>query len=336
MKLGELVTALMPEENSKALMAVPLFHITALGNTFLWSLPRGNAIIMMYKWDGGEALKIIGKEKATRFTGVPTMVRDMLEHPDFKEETFASMKSVGAGGAPVPPTLVAMMRKKSKKSVPAQGYGLTETCGGVIVNSGVDYLKHPTSCGKPIPLVVDAKIKDPATNKNLPDGQRGELCVKSVFNMKCYNNRPEDTKKAIDSEGYFHTGDVAKIEGGFVYILDRLKDIIIRGGENIDCSEVETVLYSHPAVRECSVFGIPDDRLGEVVGVAVYPQSAVTAAELSAHCAGGKLAKFKVPEQQYIFLLNEELPKGATGKIDKKGLRETYKNKTSGPPASKL
>merc|ERR1712190_336749 len=114
--------------------------------------------------------------------------------------------------------------------------------------------------------------------------------------------------------------------------LDRLKDIIIRGGENIDCSEVEAVLYSHPAVRECSVFGIPDERLGEVVGVAVFPQAQVTAAELSAHCAAGKLAKFKVPEQQHIFLLNEELPKGATGKIDKKGLRETYKNKTSGPP----
>lgn len=217
-----------------------------------------------------------------------------------------------------------------------QGYGLTETMGGVILNSGVDYLKNPTSCGKPIPMIVDAQVKDPATGKVLPDGSRGELCIKSVFNMKCYNNREEDTKKAIDSEGYFHTGDIAKIEGGFVYILDRLKDIIIRGGENIDCSEVEAVLYQHPSVRECSVFGLPDERLGEVVGVAVWPSGPLTAAELSAHAASGKLAKFKVPLQEHIFLVDEALPKGATGKIDKKGIREKYSGLMSGPPMSKM
>lgn len=332
MKLGELVSLMMPEEKSKALMAVPLFHITALANTVLWSLPGGNAILMMRKWDAGEALRIIADEKATRFTGVPTMIRDMFEHKDFNAERFASMKNIGVGGAPVPPSLMSQMRKLTKNSKMSQGYGLTETMGGVIVNSGVDYLKHPTSCGKPIPLVVDAKIKDPATNKVMKDGERGELCIKSMFNLKCYNNRPEDTKKAIDSEGYFHTGDVAKIEHGFVYILDRLKDIIIRGGENIDCSEVETVLYTHPAVRECSVFGLPDARLGEVVGVAVWPKAAVTPADLSAHCAAGKLAKFKVPLQEHIFILDGELPKGATGKIDKKGLREKYAGQMGGPP----
>jgi len=335
-KLGELVTALMPESNSKALMAVPMFHITALGNTFLWSLSRGNVIVMMRKWDAGEALRIIEQEKATRFTGVPTMIKDMLDHPNFKAEAFATMKSLAAGGAPVPPSLVAQMRQKSKSSGAMQGYGLTETMGGVILNSGVDYLKNPTSCGKPIPMIVDAQVKDPATGKVLPDGSRGELCIKSVFNMKCYNNREEDTKKAIDSEGYFHTGDIAKIEGGFVYILDRLKDIIIRGGENIDCSEVEAVLYQHPSVRECSVFGLPDERLGEVVGVAVWPSGPLTAAELSAHAASGKLAKFKVPLQEHIFLVDEALPKGATGKIDKQGIREKYSGLMSGPPMSKM
>merc|ERR1712217_955684 len=148
--------------------------------------------------------------------------------------------------------------------------------------------------------------------------------------MKGYNNREEDTAKVIDSEGFFHTGDIGKIEGGFVYILDRLKDIIIRGGENIDCSEVEAVLYIHPSVRECSVFGLPDARLGEVVGVAVWPQGPLTASELSAHAASGKLAKFKVPLQEHIFILEEELPKGATGKIDKKGLREKYSGQMAG------
>jgi len=335
-QLGELVSRLTPESNSKALLAVPMFHITALANTFLWSLPRGNAVLMMFKWDAGEALKLIEKERATRFTGVPTMIKDMLEHPNFKAEAFASMRQIVGGGAPVPPSLVAQMRKQSKGTGAAQGYGLTETMGGVVVNSGVDYLKHPGSCGKPIPFVVDVKIKDPVTKASLPDGSRGELCIKSVFNMKCYNNREEDTKKTIDSEGYFHTGDVAKMEGGFVYILDRLKDIVIRGGENIDCSEVEAVLHAHPSVRECSVFGLPDARLGEVVGVAVWPQGCLTAAELSAHAASGKLAKFKVPLQEHIFLLDSPLPKGATGKIDKKGLREKYTGLMGGPPTSRL
>lgn len=254
------------------------------------------------------------------------MVRDMLEHPDFTQEKFATMKNIAAGGAPVPKGQVSKMRQKSKGTASSQGYGLTETMGAVVVNSGVDYLKNPGSCGKAIPLVVDAKIKDPQ-GKNLKDGERGELCIKSHFNMKCYHNRPEDTQKVIDAEGYFHTGDVAKIENGFVFILDRLKDIIIRGGENIDCFEVESALYKHPAVRECSVFGLPDERLGEVVGVAVWPQAQVSPAELSAHAAT-ILAKFKVPEEGNFFMVDEELPKGATGKIDKKGLRAKYGQKS--------
>jgi len=167
--------------------------------------------------------------------------------------------------------------------------------------------------------------KLPATGKTLKDGERGELCIKSHFNMKGYQNRPEDTAKVIDSEGFFHTGDIAKMEGGFIFILDRLKDIIIRGGENIDCSEVETALYSHPKVRECSVFGLPDARLGEVVGCAVYPQpgETITPEEINKHAAAA-LAKFKVPLTEHIFMRSEELPKGATGKIDKKGMRAEY------------
>merc|ERR1719330_441278 len=161
--------------------------------------------------------------------------------------------------------------------------------------------------------MVQAVVKDP-DGKIVKDGERGELCIKSHFNMKCYNNRPEDTAKAIDSEGYFHTGDIAKIEGGFVYILDRLKDIIIRGGENIDCSEVEREFYKHEAVKEVSVFGLPDERLGEVVGVAVFPLKPVTAAELVQHAASGKLAKFKVPEEKHIFLFRRRASQGCDRK----------------------
>merc|ERR1712228_219156 len=160
-----------------------------------------------------------------------------------------------------------------------------ETMGAVCINTGVDYKKNPTSCGKPIPLVVQAAVKDPASGKTLKDGERGELCIKSQFNMKCYQNRPEDTAKVIDFEGFFHTGDIAKIEGGFVYIMDRLKDIIIRGGENIDCSEVEAAIYNHKSVKECSVFGLPDERLGEEVGAAVWCDDDVKPEEVAAKAA---------------------------------------------------
>lgn len=334
-KIGELSAAASSEPNSKAILAVPLFHITALMNLFLHSIPAGIELVMLRKWDAGKALDLIEKLKVTRFIGVPTMIRDMLEHPEFSNERVASMKQFAAGGAPVPPAQVDKMRKITKSTSSAQGYGLTETCGGVVVNRGVDYLKHPTSCGKPIPFIVEVGILDPATNKPVKEGERGELCIKSAVNMVRYHNRPEDTKKALDSNGFFHSGDVAKIEGGFVYILDRLKDIIIRGGENIDCSEIEAALYQHPAVRECSVFGLPDERLGEVVGCAIWVQGEATAAEISQHCAG-KLAKFKVPEAQNVFFHSEELPKGATGKLDKKGLRDKYSAAIKGAPMSKM
>lgn len=333
-KLGELSGKIIPEPNQKQLFAVPLFHITAIAPIFLWSIPQGGELIMMRKWDAGEALKVIEAEKVTRFTGVPTMIRDMLEHPTFTAKQVASVKNMAAGGAPVPPSQVAQMRKKAKGVAPTQGYGLTETMAFATANRGVDYLTHPTSCGRPIPLLIEIKIKDPETNKAVPDGERGEVCIKSAMLMRCYWNRPDDTKKVLDEEGFFHSGDVGKMEGGFVYILDRLKDLIIRGGENIDCSEVEAAIYSHPAVRECSVFGLPDERLGEVVGAAVWCTGDVQAAELSAHAAK-HLSKFKIPEPKNIFLLKQELPKGATGKIDKKGLRDTYKDHIA-PPQSKL
>merc|ERR1719343_313098 len=245
------------------------------------------------------------------------------------------MKQFVAGGAPVPPAQVSKMKQATGKVSSAQGYGLTEVCGGVVVNKGIDYLKHPSAAGKPLPLVCKVDVLDPATGKAVPSGERGEICIKGAMVMARYHNKPEETAKVIDANGYFHTGDVGKYEDGFLYVLDRIKDIIIRGGENIDCSEVEAALYSHPAVRECSVFGLPDERLGEVVGAAIWLQSEATAAELSQHCAS-KIAKFKVPEAQNIFFHTSELPKGATGKLDKKGLREKYSAQVKNPPMSKM
>jgi acyl-CoA synthetase (AMP-forming)/AMP-acid ligase II len=321
-KLQELAGAISKDTEPKAILAVPLFHITALVNVFLNSAASGSQLFMLRKWDAGKCLDIIEKNRCTRFVGVPTMIRDMLEHPEFRPERVASLKSMTGGGAAMPPALLAKARSATKGNSGSQGYGLTETCGGVVINKGLDYVKQPKSCGKPIPIFVSVAILD-KENKPVKEGERGELCVRSVLCMGRYHNRPEDTKKAIDENGYFHTGDVGKMEGGFVFLLDRLKDVIIRGGENIDCTEVEAALYSHPAVRECSVFGLPDDRLGEVVACAVFLQGEATAEALSQHCAAN-MAKFKAPEASRIFFHTEELPKGPTGKLDRKGLREKY------------
>jgi len=335
MKLGELFGTVMPDPGSCALMAVPLFHITALSPIALCSIPTGGKIVMMRKWDAGKAIDTIAAEKVTRFTGVPTMVRDMLEHPNFTPEKVATMKNMLAGGAPVPPSQVAKMRNKTKNIKSGQGYGLTETMAFATVIAWNDYVKNPTSCGKAIPLVVQVEIRDPETNKPVPDGQRGEVCIKSAMIMKGYYNKPEATAKAIDSDGFFHSGDIGKIENGFVFILDRMKDIIIRGGENIDCSEVEAALNEHPGVRECSVFGLPDERLGEVVGAAIWVDEGVTEDDLSKKAAE-LLANYKVPLSVNIFLHKEELPKGATGKLDKKGLRAHYGGIVEARPARSM
>lgn len=334
-KLGVLSKLMIPDPAPACLMAVPLFHITALGGIFLLSLPRAEKIVLMYKWEAGAALDIIEKEKISRFTGVPTMVGDMLSHPNFTEEKVKTMKSMLAGGGPVPPKQVETMRKKAKNIGSGQVYGLTETFGAGTNNAGTDYLKNPGSCGKPTPLLVDLVIKDPKGNK-LPEGSRGEICIKSAMLMNSYNNKPKETAEVFDKEGYFHTGDVGEMHGGFLYIKDRLKDIIIRGGENIDCSEVEGSFYTYPGdvVKEVSVFGLPDERLGEVVGACVYMEGDhPSVPELLAHMSKN-LAKFKMPEANCVFVKNEPLPKGATGKIDKKGMREFYKSQMT--PQSKL
>jgi len=252
------------------------------------------------------------------------MMIDLMSHPDWDPVKVDSLRGVIAGGAPVPPSQVAEMRKKSKKVQSGQGYGLTETMALGTVNQGADYLRNPTSCGRAVPIMVEVAIIDPVTHQKMPDGERGEVCLKGAFVMKGYNNLPEKTDEAIDELGYFHSGDIGKYEGGFLYILDRMKDLIIRGGENIDCSEVEAALASHPAVRECSVFGLPDARLGEVVGAAIWcTDESVSEADLSAHAALA-LAKFKVPPADNIFFHRVALPKGDTGKLDKKGLRAHY------------
>jgi len=321
MRLLELGVVIMPAGNV-LMLAVPLFHITAVAGVFLRSVCTASTLIIMQRWDAKVALDLIEKEKVTNFTGVPTMMKDMLDHPSFSSERVSSLKSLAAGGAPVPPSQVKQMASQVKNAG-GQVYGLTEVIVATTI-AGKEYQERPKSCGKAAPLFVELKIKDPETGKTLPAEARGEICIRSAMVMKGYHNQPDKTAEVIDEEGFFHSGDVGRLDAqGYLYIMDRLKDIIIRGGENIDCSEVEAAIYAHPAVKECSVFGIPDERLGEVVGAAVWCDPAVTPEELSTKAAE-MVAKFKVPLPEHIFVLTEGLPKGATGKIDKKGLRTQY------------
>jgi acyl-CoA synthetase (AMP-forming)/AMP-acid ligase II len=323
MRLMEMGGVIMPAGNC-VLLPVPLFHITGIAGIFLRSLASGASIVMMRKWDAGVALKLIEQEGVSAFMGVPTMVRDMLEHPTFTPEAVKTLKSMAAGGAPVPPSQVEAMKKKMKTTKSGQAYGLTETIAATVIN-GAEYEQRPTSCGKPVPLLVEVCIKDPVTGRVMPTEERGEICIRSAMVMKGYHNQPEKTAEVIDHDGWFHSGDIGrKDSSGYVYIMDRMKDLIIRGGENIDCSEVEAALYAHPAVREVSVFALPDERLGEVVGAAVWcTDEEVSSSDLAA-TAASTLAKFKVPLPEDVFIMAEELPKGATGKIDKKGLRARF------------
>lgn len=331
LRVGQLSLVLLPDSAPVSLLPVPLFHITALAAVFLMSLPRCEKLVLMYKWDAGEALDLIEKEKCSRFTGVPTMVGDMLAHKNFTEEKVKTMKNMVAGGAPTPEKLATGLRSKAKNIKSGQGWALTETFALGTVNSGTDYLKNPSSCGKPLPVLVDLCIKDPS-GKKLSAGSRGEVCIKGAMLMTGYQNKPEATADVFDKEGYFHTGDVGEMHGGFLFLKDRLKDIIIRAGENIDCSEVEAAFYKYgEAVREVSVFGLPDERLGEVVAACIWLEGDIPVDVLVA-AAKSSLASFKVPAEKCVFIRREALPKGATGKIDKKGMREFYKSQM--PPVS--
>eukprot|EP00511_Aplanochytrium_stocchinoi_P002341 CAMPEP_0204838622 /NCGR_PEP_ID=MMETSP1346-20131115/31368_1 /ASSEMBLY_ACC=CAM_ASM_000771 /TAXON_ID=215587 /ORGANISM="Aplanochytrium stocchinoi, Strain GSBS06" /LENGTH=577 /DNA_ID=CAMNT_0051974783 /DNA_START=115 /DNA_END=1848 /DNA_ORIENTATION=- len=318
------------EPQSCIVCPVPLFHVTATHHVFLSSFVVGRKMVLMYKWDAGEALKIIEKEKPDSWTGVPTMVQDLMEHPDFEKTDTSSLKTVGGGGAPTPKSQVERVGEKFKNGAPQQGYGLTETNGAISTIAGEEYVKNPGSCGKPFPIVEIAVVDpDDPSGKLLPAGQKGEILMKSPLIMKEYWNNRDKTDEAIISlpdngHGWFRSGDIGIVnEDGYIFIMDRAKDIIIRGGENISCAEVESAAFENPKVFECAAFGIKDERLGEVVGLMVVPKAgeSTTQAEIL-ETVKPRLAAFKVPQQHHIFFQSDPLPRGATGKTLKRTIRD--------------
>jgi len=314
----------MSDIQPATLICTPLFHVTAEVPVFLQSFALGRKLVLMPKWNAEEAMRLIQDEQVNYFVGVPLMSYEILVHPNRQNYDLSTCKSYAGGGAPRPPEHVKRLATEMGEGKPLLGYGLTETnavgCG--IINE--NYLAKPMSTGPASKPLVDLAILDDDGNP-VAQGGVGEVCIRSVCNFEGYWNNEAATKAAFFDNGYFRSGDLGYLdEDGYLFIVDRKKDIIIRGGENISCQEVEAAIYEHPETNECAVFGLPDERLGECVGAVAWmkPGSSVTADDLIAFLAA-RLAPYKVPCQ--IWMSNDALPKLGSEKIDKVSLRSQYR-----------
>ena len=312
-----------PKQQAAILHCVPLFHVTGSHSGFLMSIIAGRKMVMMPKWDAGAALQLIQDEKIGAITGVPTQTWDLLTHPDKDKYDLSSFKELSGGGAPRPPEHVKKLKDGFKDAEPSIGYGLTETNAAGTLNLGKDYLLHPGSCGRAIPPVTDVAIIDENWNFIEESKAVGEIVIKSPANMVGYWGNQEATDEVFNDDGWFKSGDLGYIDDGFVYIVDRVKDMVIRGGENISCIDVETAIYAHPSVQEAAVFGIPEERLGETLCVAIClkPSMKLSEQELK-DFLHNKLAAFKIPSLMQIAY--EELPRVASGKFSKTQLRDIF------------
>lgn len=305
---------------SIVMLCVPLFHVTGLVPVMLGSFIGGAQLVMTHRWDPDRALELIERERVTSFIGVPTMSWDLLEARTFAERDTSSLRTVGGGGAPMPPELVQRIEDHFPNGRPGIGYGMTETNAYGPQNVGSSYVANPTSVGRAVPI-MDLRVTDPDGNV-LGAGETGELWFKSPTLICEYWNRPEATAETI-VDGWLRTGDIGHLDTeGNIYVSDRAKDMVLRGGENIYCSEVEAAIYEHPAVYETAVYGVSHERLGEELGahVMLKPGQSLDSDELAAFLAE-RLAGFKVPTV-WTFVA-ESLPRNASGKIVKRALRDS-------------
>lgn len=302
-----------------SLITTPLFHVTANNCGAYRTTAAGGTIVLMYRWDAGEALRLIERERITSAGGVPVMGRELINHPDFARTDTSSLMAISCGGAQVPPDQVQKIDDEIETARPGTGYGMTETCGIITSVAGDFFVDKPDSAGPAMPNFEVKCVND--DGETVPTGALGELWVRGSSVIKGYINRPDATADAI-TDGWLHTGDIARLdEHDFIYLVDRKKDMVLRGGENIYCVEVEAAIYHHPAVAECCVFGVPDERLGEEVGAAVYlkPGETMTTDELRAVCAE-RLAKFKIPT--HVWFCDDPFPRNASGKFVKREVRD--------------
>ncbi|MCZ4264939.1 class I adenylate-forming enzyme family protein [Erythrobacter sp. G21629-S1] len=299
------------------LTVIPLFHVTACSAGLMGYVVAGHTMVFMHKWDPVKAFQLIEREKVNLTGGVPTIAWQLLEHPERANYDLSSLEAVAYGGAPAAPELVRKIHEEFG-ALPANGWGMTETMATVTGHSSEDYLNRPDSCGPPV-AVADLKIVGDDGVTELPVDEVGELWARGPMVVKGYWNRPEATAETF-VDGWVRTGDLARLdEEGWCYIVDRAKDMIIRGGENIYSSEVENVLYDHPAVTDAALVAIAHPTLGEEPAAVVHlaPGMSATEDELREWVAA-RLAKFKVPVR--IAFVQDTLPRNANGKILKKDL----------------
>ena len=320
MRINELVTGVVPTPpvaQPGTLLAVPLFHVTGLHASFLASYATQRRIACMYRWDPELAARLIDRERLTSVVAPAAITGDLIRVAKAGGHDLSTLMTVGGGGAPRAPEQVRQIDATFRNADPNIGWGMTETNAIGTAISGADYLGRPASSGR-CSQVLDICIRDDAGNE-LPSGQRGELWVRGTSVFRGYWNLPEATAEAFAGD-WLRTGDVAYIDDeGFLFIVDRIKDLIIRGGENIGCGHVEAALLMHPEVREASVYAVPDERLGEEVGATIYAGDALDEGELRAFLAQ-HLARYELP--RYILRAAGPLPRTPSGKILKRQLRD--------------
>ena len=308
-----------PEVPTSFILIVPLFHVTGCVPVMLSCFVAGLKLAIMYKWDPEKALEMIEREQITNFVGVPTQSWDLVNSPAFEKYDTSSLRAVGGGGAPSPTSLVGKVNDKVKNGNPQLGYGMTETNAFGPAITGSDYLSHPTSTGRASwPMMVEVRDEN---LKPVPTGQSGEIWFFGPMLIRGYWNRPDATAETI-VDGWLRSGDLGRLDAdGYVYVEDRVKDMILRAGENVYGAEVENAIYEHPAVHEAAVFGVPHERLGEEVGVAILVNDGMTLTpeELWAFL-DAKIAKFKIPTQ--VVIMSEPLPRNAAGKFLKRELQQ--------------
>ncbi|MFM5922849.1 MAG: class I adenylate-forming enzyme family protein, partial [Novosphingobium sp.] len=314
-----------PAEGSQpcSLVNVPLFHVTGEVPLFLQSFAIGRKLVLMPKWNAEEAMRLIEKEKVTYFVGVPLMSFEIATHPNRDQYDLSSCVSFAAGGAPRTVDHVTRIREALPHAFPLLGYGLTETNGVGCGNFNENYLAKPGSTGTASKPLVELGILDDA-GKELPAGEIGEVSIRTICNFLGYWNNTEATQAAIMPDGWFRSGDLGYLdEDGYLFIVDRKKDIIIRGGENITCIEVEEAIYAHPDVAETSVFGMPDEKFGEQpTGVYLVEEGrSLSEADLKAFLLQ-HIAPFKVPVR--LWEEKQALPRLGTEKVDKRALKARY------------
>ena len=301
-----------------SVLAVPLFHVTGCNCCLHPITAVGGRLTLMHRWDPEVALELIERERPASLTGVPTMTRELLNSPDFERRDTSSLSHVGGGGAPVQPDLVHKIEDRLEGR-PSTGYGLTEVNGVITINVGHFFMAKPASAGSPCPIMETRIVADDGTDQG--PGEHGELWVRGGNVFRGYLNRPEANAEAL-TDGWFHTGDIGYLDDdGFLFLVDRAKDMVLRSGENVYSAEVEAAIYEHPAVAEAAVFAVPDERHGEAVGAAIVllPGAECSAEELRDHTRR-LIAVFKVPE--HLWFLDEALPTNANGKFVKRDLRD--------------